>query len=86
MLDPKEFDYTIEAHKNVEKCPTTVMIEVKLYTMIGDLVAQVKVLPFMARMPEVITWGSRCFILRKDGDYYEGMNFVVLPEDLTENL
>ena len=84
MLNHKKFDYTDEALKNSEKTKT--LLKIRLYTMLGEYVHTVKVLPLIVRMPEIITWGQRTFVLREDGNYYEAFNFYVLPENYTENL
>lgn len=89
MLDPKSFDYTEKAIDNSSRpddSSNSCMFLIKLYTMSGEFVEQIKILPFIARMPEVITWGARTFILREDGNYYEGFQFIVLPREYTNNL
>lgn len=54
------------------------MIEVDLYTKTGDPVARVPFLPYNVP-PDAIMWGSRFFIRREDGRYYEGFVHFVIP-------
>lgn len=54
------------------------MEEVKLYTRTGGYVTTVLVPVFTPRA-EVIVWGQRTFVLRLDGQYYEGMMWPILP-------
>ncbi len=57
-------------------------MEIDLFTRSGDFVANVGILPY-ATMPEVINWGTRFFVLREDGKYYEGFVSTVSAEPAT---
>ncbi len=54
------------------------LIKVALFTKDGELVTQVPFLPYNVA-PDAIMWGSRFFILRSDGKYYEGHCHFVIP-------
>lgn len=53
------------------------MLNIILYTRDGREVTRVTVPPFEIA-PEIILWGSRYFIRRSDGLYYEGMCWPIL--------
>jgi hypothetical protein len=49
-----------------------------LYTRDGRMVVDVQI-PVFNPPVEAIIWGSRFFVRREDGKYYEGVVFPVLP-------
>lgn len=53
------------------------MMEVDLFTQGGEYVVTALIAPFQI-MPEVLNWGSRVFVKREDGQYYEGCAVWVL--------
>lgn len=56
-------------------------MEIDLFTRSGELVTKVTILPYKI-MPEAIMWGTRFFVRREDGKYYEGLvHFVVERAD-----
>jgi hypothetical protein len=60
------------------------MTPIRLLTRTGDFVKTVLV-PLFHPPAEAILWGSRYFIRRADGNYYEGLVYAVPPEHTTND-
>ncbi len=55
------------------------MAAVVLFTRDRKIVGSVEI-PHFEKLPEVLIWGDRVFVLQVDGRYVEGMAWVALGE------
>lgn len=59
------------------------MEEIRLLTRWGEYVVTV-IVPVFNPQAEIINWGSRFFVRRDDGKYYEGMMWPIADKQFVK--